>query len=61
MNADASAAAKAGKAFIVGEFDWNDANGGDSLNSFLASVQANPAVAGDVFWNYGRTVINMAM
>lgn len=50
MNADASTAAKDGKAFIVGEFDWNDANGGDSLASFLASVQANPNVAGDAFW-----------
>ena len=35
MNADAAAATKAGKAFIVGEFDWNDANGGDSLSNFL--------------------------
>jgi hypothetical protein len=50
MNADAQAAAKAGKAFIVGEFDWNDANGGDSLSNFLANVQANPNVAGDAFW-----------
>ncbi len=50
MNADARAAAKAGKAFIVGEFDWNDANGGDSLSSFLTSIQTNPNVAGDAFW-----------
>ncbi len=50
MNADARAAKNAGKAFIVGEFDWNDANGGDALDSFLASVQANPNVAGDAFW-----------
>jgi hypothetical protein len=50
MNADAQAAQKLGKAFIVGEFDWNDANGGDPLSSFLASVQANLAVTGDAFW-----------
>ena len=50
MNADALAATNAGKAFIVGEFDWNDANGGDTLSNFLASVQANPEVAGDAFW-----------
>jgi hypothetical protein len=50
MNADANTAAKAGKAFIVGEFDWNDANGGDPLGSFLSSVQANPNVSGNAFW-----------
>src|SRR5258708_6585153 len=50
MNTDARAATKAGKAFIVGEFDWNDANGGDSLSNFLANVQDNPGVAGDAFW-----------
>ena len=50
MNADASVTMKAGKAFIVGEFDWTDANGRDTLSSFLASMQSNPAVAGDAFW-----------
>jgi hypothetical protein len=50
MNADAHAAARAGKAFIVGEFDWNDANGGDKLSNFLAKVLANPEIAGDAFW-----------
>lgn len=50
MNYDASTAAKTGKAFIIGEFDWNDANGGDTLDKFLASVQANPNVSGDAFW-----------
>ncbi len=50
MTADASAAAIAGKAFIVGEFDWNDANGGSSLSDFLSSIQSNPEVTGDAFW-----------
>ena len=50
MNADAYAAKKADKAFIVGEFDWNDANGGDSLSNFLASMLVNPNVTGDAFW-----------
>ena len=50
MNADAATATKAGKAFIVGEFDWNDANGGDLLSNFLSSIQSNPEVAGDAFW-----------
>jgi len=47
---DAHAAKVAGKAFIVGEFDWNDANGGDTLSSFLSAIEANSAVAGDAFW-----------
>lgn len=50
LRLDASAAQLAGKAFIVGEFDWNDANGGDSLRSFLSAVESNPIVAGDAFW-----------
>lgn len=50
LNNDASAAQKAGKAFVVGEFDWNDANGGDSLREFLSTIESNPAVAGDLFW-----------
>src|SRR5207302_10580776 len=35
---DTKAAQKARKAFIVGEFDWNDANGGDTLSSFLSTI-----------------------
>jgi len=47
---DASAAKKVGKPFVVGEFDWNDANGGDTLSSFLATIESDSAVAGDLFW-----------
>ncbi len=47
---DTNAAKKAGKAFIVGEFDWNDANGGDALSSFLSTIESNAAIAGDAFW-----------
>lgn len=47
---DAHAAKVAVKAFIVGEFDWNDAKGGDTLCSFLSAIEANSAVAGDAFW-----------
>jgi hypothetical protein len=50
LESDASAAKRAGKAFIVGEFDWNDANGGDMLSRFLSAIESNPAVAGDAFW-----------
>jgi mannan endo-1,4-beta-mannosidase len=47
---DATAARKIGKVFIVGEFDWNDANGGDPLSNFLSAIESNSAVAGDLFW-----------
>lgn len=47
---DALAAKRAGKVFVVGEFDWNDANGGDTLSNFLSAIESNPAVAGDAFW-----------
>lgn len=50
LESDAQAAQKAGKAFIVGEFDWNDANGGDPLSRFLSAIESNTAVAGDLFW-----------
>ncbi|HKF37862.1 MAG TPA: hypothetical protein VKB35_13290 [Ktedonobacteraceae bacterium] len=46
----ASAAKKAGKAFVVGEFDWNDANGGDALSSFLSTIESDSVVTGDLFW-----------
>jgi hypothetical protein len=50
FSSDAALAKKLGKAFIVGEFDWNKANGGDALDRFLAAIEARPSVAGDVFW-----------
>src|ERR1019366_1407434 len=49
LNQDAALARQNGKVFIVGEFDWNDANRGDSLGRFLAAVVANPEVSGDAF------------
>ena len=50
LTSDATLANKARKVFIVGEFDWNDANKGDSLSKFLAAIEANHFIAGDVFW-----------
>jgi Glycosyl hydrolases family 2, TIM barrel domain len=43
-------AQKAGKAFLIGEFDWNNANGGDPLSSFLTTIESNPSISGDLFW-----------
>ena len=50
LKKDANSAKKAGKVFVVGEFDWNDANGGETLSSFLSTIESNSEVAGDRFW-----------
>lgn len=47
---DADAAKSASKAFVVGEFNWNDSNGGDTLSSFLSTVESDSAIAGDALW-----------
>src|SRR5947208_8152972 len=47
---DALVAHRAGKAFVVGEFDWNDANGGDTLSDFLSAIESNSEITGDAFW-----------
>ena len=39
----------ANKVFIVGEYDWNTAQG-DPLSSFLATLEQN-SVAGDLYWS----------
>ena len=51
LGKDASTAQKASKAFIVGEYDWNDTSGGsDTLSSFLAAIASNPQVSGSAYW-----------
>jgi hypothetical protein len=45
----AQAAAAASKVYFVGEYDWDNYDGGDSLPSFLSTVQSGPT-AGDLFW-----------
>ena len=44
-----SQANKAGKVFIVGEYDWNT-NTGSELSNFLSVVQ-HSAAAGDLYWS----------
>lgn len=54
-NRCAAQAAAKDKVFLIGEYDWTEANGGDSLAAFFAAVEdpAN-AIAGDLFWtSYG--------
>lgn len=43
----AAEVAKAGKAFLVGEFGWKT----DTLNPFLAMVESNSAVSADLYWS----------
>jgi mannan endo-1,4-beta-mannosidase len=47
---DAALAKKVGKVFYAGEYDWNDANGGDPLSSFLAALESITTIAGDSYW-----------
>ena len=47
---EADSAKRAGKVFYLGEYDWNDANGGDSLSSFLTVIESDPEIAGDTYW-----------
>jgi hypothetical protein len=43
---DAATAAAAGKAFVVGEYAWNESG----LQSFLNVIQGTPAISGDLYW-----------
>jgi mannan endo-1,4-beta-mannosidase len=47
---DAALAKKVGKVFYAGEYDWNDANGGDPLSSFLAAIESDTTIGGDSYW-----------
>lgn len=46
----AEAAKKAGKAFIVGEFDWKTSKSKD-LSDFLSAAEGNDAVSGCIYWD----------
>ena len=49
LTRDAEVARQIGKVFCIGEFDWkNEKN--NSLNSYLATIESNTAIAGDLFW-----------
>lgn len=49
--ADANAVGSCGKAFVVGEYAWNNSDGGTPLPEFLAAIQGNQYVAGDIYWD----------
>jgi hypothetical protein len=48
LNANASQAAAAKKAMVVGEYSWNDAS---SLQPFLADIERIKSIAGDMYWD----------
>ncbi|SCV67891.1 BQ2448_5502 [Microbotryum intermedium] len=50
INKEISIAKGFNKNFLLGEFDWTDSNGGDSLSSFLAQVLKQPTL-GALVWN----------
>jgi hypothetical protein len=47
LSADASQTAAAGKAFVLGEYGWNE--GG--LTPFLSLIENTPSIAGDLYWS----------
>jgi hypothetical protein len=49
--ADGDAVASCGKAFVVGEYDWNNVTGGPALADFLSPIAADTNVAGDLYWD----------
>ena len=38
------------KVFVIGEYDWTNTKGGDSLSSYLNFIEQNN-VTGDIFWS----------
>lgn len=51
LNTQAGEAQRANKVFIAEEYAWNNNGGGDPLKQFLADIEVNYAVAGDMFWS----------
>lgn len=49
LNAEISLATPKHKAFLIGEYDWTNKFGGDSLSSFLSAIE-NTTYLGDLVW-----------
>jgi hypothetical protein len=49
LDADAAQANAASRAYLVGEYDWDNHDGGDPLAAFLVAVESSSA-AGDLPW-----------
>jgi len=50
LKSDVSKVTAAGKAILIGEYDWTGAHGGDQLTSLLAELESDKSV-GDVYWS----------
>jgi mannan endo-1,4-beta-mannosidase len=48
MNTVAARAAAAGKATVVGEYQWDNPA---QLPAFLTGIERNPGISGDIFWH----------
>ncbi len=63
LRTDAAAAVSAGKAYIVGEYDWTDGSNNGSTTptsdtnraGWLAEIEGNGNVAGDIMWTIVHT------
>ncbi|GCE28765.1 hypothetical protein KDA_42490 [Dictyobacter alpinus] len=51
LTSDAQVASYQHKVFVAGEYDWTGTKGGDTLSSFLPSVEHNSEIAGDLYWS----------
>lgn len=51
LNSDANTVGSYNKAYIASEYDWTEANGGDTLSAHLSAVESNTNVSGDLLWN----------
>jgi mannan endo-1,4-beta-mannosidase len=51
VTGDGDAVASCNKAFIAGEYDWKNNDGGDPLSTFLPGIQNDPNVSGDMLWD----------
>ena len=51
VTASAAAAEKAGKVYYVGEYAWDGSDGGPSLASFLATIEATEHCVGSLYWS----------
>lgn len=51
LNSQIPIAANSGKSFIIGEFDWTNSFGGDTLASYLSTIENTASIAGDLVWS----------
>jgi hypothetical protein len=50
LKQDAALAKSMSKVYYVGEYDWQNSQGGQPLADFLNEVENNSAISGDLYW-----------